>query len=149
MDAAYRLLARCPRSRLELEHRLRRKGVPEEEIRRVLERLEGFGYLGDRAFAGQWARDRVARHRWGPQRIRIELVRKGIAKEWIEEALRGIFEDQGEEAGAMELLSRRIKGPELSDPKSRRRWFGFLLRRGYSADVIGTVLRRLGGGAED
>jgi regulatory protein len=143
LSAAYRCLARSPRSRVELERRLREKNYPEPIIRQVIQRLKEYRYLDDQAFARQWARDRITRRGWGPSRLRFELKRKGIAKEWIEETLRELFEERDEETLALDLITHRLKGQGLGDVREQRRWFSYLLRRGYSPDVIQTVLRRL------
>lgn len=143
LDFAYRQLARNPRSRIELERRLREKNFPDPIIRQVIQRLEEYGYLDDQAFALQWAKDRLTRRGWGPSRLRIELKRKGIAKEWIEETLRELFEERDEETLAFDLITHRLKGRGLGDVREQRRWFSYLLRRGYSPDVIQTVLRRM------
>ncbi|MBI3610385.1 MAG: regulatory protein RecX [Nitrospirae bacterium] len=148
INAAYRCLARSPRSRIEVERRLRQKNYPDPIIRQTLQRLEEYRYIDDRAFARQWARDRVARRRWGPLRLRIELERKGIAEEWIGESLHELFAGQDEESRAAELVALRLKGRGLRDPKEHRRLFAYLFRRGYSPDVIQTVLRRMKGGSE-
>ena len=142
ITAAYRHLARSPRSRNEVERRLREKNYPEPIIRQVIQRLEEYRYLDDQAFAKQWARDRMAHRRWGPLRLRIELQRKGIAKEWIEEALRELFGEKEEEARAAELIALRLKRCGLRDPREYRRCSDYLFRRGYSPDVIQAVLRR-------
>jgi regulatory protein len=142
LDSAYRFLARSPRTRLEVERRLREKSHPEPIILQVLRQLEEYRYIDDRALAGQWARDRIARRRWGPSRLRAELARKGIPNEWIEETLRELFEEKDEESRAAELIALRLKNGALSDPREYRRWSGFLFRRGYSPDVIRSVLRK-------
>jgi len=142
-QTAYRLLARSPRSRLEVERRLREKGYPEPIIQQVIQQLETFRYLDDKAFARQWARDRINRRGWGPSRLRIELQRRGIAGEWIEEALRDLLIERDEESRAAELIERRLKGRSLRDPREYRRCSDFLFRRGYSPDAIQTVLRRM------
>ena len=143
INAAYRCLARSPRSRIELERRLREKNHPEPIICQVIHRLEAYRYLDDQVFALQWAKDRLTRRGWGPSRLRIELKRKGIAKEWIEETLRELFEERDEETLAFDLITHRLKGRGLGDVREQRRWFSYLLRRGYSPDVIQTVLRRM------
>jgi len=148
LNAAYRCLARSPRSCIEVERRLREKNHPEPVIRQVIQRLKEYRYIDDQAFARQWARDRIARRRWGPSRLRIELGRKGIAKEWIEETLRELFNEGDEETRAAELVALRLKGRGLRDPREYRRSFDYLLRRGYSADVVQTVLRRMKEGSE-
>ncbi len=143
LDAAYRHLARSPRSRNEVERKLLEENYPEPIIRQVIQRLEEHRYLDDQAFARQWARDRLTRRHWGPSRLRVELQRKGVAKEWIETSLRELFDEKDESVLAMELVVQRLKGRGLRDPREYRRTFAYLLRRGYSPDVIQTVLRRM------
>ena len=143
LDSAYRYLARGPRSRIEVERRLRQKNFPDPVIRQVLRQLEEYRYLDDRALARQWAQDRLTRRHWGPSRLRMELDRKGIAPEWTEEAVRELFEERDEKTHAMELAAQRLKGRGLRDPKEYRRLFDYLFRRGYSPDVIQGVLRSL------
>ena len=146
MNSAYRQLARGPRSRIEVERRLREKRYPDPIVRRVIKTLEEYRYLDDRAFARQWARDRIARRHWGPSRLRGELQRKGIAQEWIEESLQELLSERDEETLAMELMTRRLKGRGALrhlNPRDRRRWFSYLLRRGYSVEVIQTVFRKI------
>ena len=143
LDSAYRYLARGPRSRFEVERRLRQKNFPDPVIHQVLRQLEEFRYLDDRALALQWARDRLTRRHWGPSRLRMELERKGIAREWTEEAIRELFEERDETVHAADLVAQRLKGRGLRDPKEYRRLYAYLFRRGYSPDVIQSVLRRL------
>ena len=147
-DTAYRCLARGPRSRIEVERRLRQKNYSDSIIHQVLRHLEEYRYIDDRALARQWARDRLTRRHWGPSRLRMELERKGIAREWTEEALRELFEERDETAHATELVAQRLKGRGLRDPKEYRRLFGYLFRRGYAPDVIQSVLRKMKEGSE-
>ena len=141
-DSAYRYLTRGPRSRFEVDRRLRQKNYSDSIIHQVLRQLEEYGYLDDRALARQWARDRLARRHWGPSRLRMELERKGIAREWTEEVIRELFEERDETAHVSELVALRLKGRGLRDPKEYRRLFGYLFRRGYAPDVIQSVLRK-------
>ncbi|HUK56255.1 MAG TPA: regulatory protein RecX [Nitrospiria bacterium] len=143
LDSAYRYLARSPRTRAELERRLREKNYPEPVIRQVLQRLEAYRYIDDQAFARQWARDRFTRRRWGPSRLRMELERKGVAREWTEAAVRELFEEGAEETRATELVVQRLRGRGLRDPKEYRRLFAYLFRRGYSPDAIQSALRKM------
>ena len=133
---------------MEVEHYLREWDYPDPVIQRVIETLEEYRYLDDRVFARQWARDRMVHRHWGPLRLRIELQRKGILKEWVEESIRELFNDRGEEEMALKAIRRRLRASGLRDPRERRRWFSYLLRRGYSSDVIQAVFNRIERGVE-
>ena len=47
-----------------------------------------------------------------------------------------------EEKNAKRLLEKRFKGVDLGDPKVLRRASAFLARRGYSSEVIFSLMRR-------
>ncbi|HTN44202.1 MAG TPA: regulatory protein RecX [Nitrospiria bacterium] len=143
LDSAYRYLARGPRSRIEVERRLRQKNYSDPVIRKAIQRLEEYRYIDDRTLARQWTRDRVLRGHWGPLRLRMELERKGVAREWVEEAVRELFGERDEKTHATELAAQRLKGRGLRDPKDYRRLFAQLIRRGYSSDVAQSVLQKM------
>lgn len=133
------LLSYRERSRRELESRLLKRGYDQPVVEAVLEELTRAGLLSDERFARAWVRDRISRAQKGPWVIRMELRRKGVADEVIEEAIaaEGVNETE---------LARRIveqHKPRLSglDPaKRRRRLQDLLLRRGLSFDAIAEVL---------
>ncbi|MDP9250793.1 MAG: RecX family transcriptional regulator, partial [Chloroflexota bacterium] len=58
MEIAAHFLGTRPRTRWELERRLRRAGTPDEVIATTLERLAHLGYVDDLAFARWWAEQR-------------------------------------------------------------------------------------------
>jgi len=143
LDTAYRYLARTPRSCTEVENQLRAKTFPEPVIHQVIQQLLDYRYLDDRAFAQQWVRARVAQHRWGPLRLRMELKRKGIAEDRIEAVVRELLDERDEVGRASDLMRRRLGGRRLSGPQEYRRSYAYLLRRGYSLDAIESALRIL------
>ncbi len=106
--------------------------------------LELQGYIDDRAFARQWAEGRAGRRHLGSLRLRDELQRKGVRRELVEAAIREAFGETGEEERALEAARRRL--PALMGQNAARaplRLRDYLLRRGYPADVVQRVLRRL------
>ena len=58
LEAAFRLLAYRPRSRVELERRLRRSNHSHGAIQAALTRCDELGYLDDQSFALSFVRDR-------------------------------------------------------------------------------------------
>ena len=55
MEIAIRFLGTRPRTRWELERRLRRAAATDEVITATLDRLAAMGYVDDTAFARWWA----------------------------------------------------------------------------------------------
>ena len=141
---AYDLLSRNPWSRRELTTRLRRRGASPSVAEDVVAALEAQGYVDDQAFARQWAEGRASRRHLGSLRLRDELQRKGIPRDVADAAVRQAFAESGEEERALEAAQGRLPALGRQDAKrAALRLRDYLLRRGYPADVVRGVLRRL------
>jgi regulatory protein len=108
----------------------------------VVDDLAGRGYLDDAAFARQWVEARGARG-YGAARLARELRARGVAAPLIRVALSGLAEapelDRARAAGRRRLPALRRAAPE----RAAGRLHAFLVRRGYSASVVGRVVREL------
>ena len=60
----------------------------------------------------------------------------------IRDVIGGTFADGDEEKTAKNLLEKKFKGVDFRDPKILRRASAFLARRGYSTQVIFSLMRR-------
>ena len=152
MEVAARFLATRPRTRWEVERRLRRAGTEEPEILAALDRLAGLGYIDDAAFARWWGEQRDRHSPRGRRMIEAELRQRGVPREIIEayreehaEPARapedvGLPGDEGERA--REALAKHLRGrPMPSDAKAVQRVGMYLVRRGFDADVVRSTLR--------
>ncbi len=143
-NAAYRCLTYRPRSRAEVEEKLREKEFAPSIIRVVLDDLDRLGYIDDEKFAAQWASARVRLRGFGRRRIEQELRTKGIARDTIRVALSGVFEDSSEAEVARREAEKKLKGLARFEPGTRRRRLaGFLERKGFSFGVIRSILRTI------
>lgn len=147
LEAAFRLLAFRPRSRVELERRLRRSGHPPDAVDATLARCDDLGYLDDRAFALSFVRDRLKLRPRGRRVLMAELRQKGVAQEDAASAVEQAFDetDLSEAELAHQLAQRRARSlAGLSRPVARRRLTAYLARRGFPPAVIReAVLREL------
>ncbi len=57
-DTCYRLLAVRARTRLELEQALRRKEIPDDVARTIIDKFDAAGLIDDQAFAESWVQSR-------------------------------------------------------------------------------------------
>jgi regulatory protein len=143
-NAAYRYLALRPRSRGELEGKLRDKGFAEELVRNVLDDLARFGYIDDARFSCQWADARVRLRHFGRRRIERELIEKGVGREIVEAALDGCIDGQREFETARSAAEKKYPALRGLDRETRlRRLSGLLERKGFSFGVIRDVVRVL------
>lgn len=155
MEIAVRFLGTRPRTRWELERRLRRAGVGEPIIEATLDRLAEIGYVDDAAFARWWGEQRDRHAPRGRRLIESELRRSGVPREVIEsyrqeyasperapedESLPGTEADRAREA-----LERHLRGRPLpDDAKAVQRIGMFLMRRGFDPDTVRSTIRAAG-----
>jgi regulatory protein len=143
---ALRLLTRRDYSARELRTRLLEREMPEADVTAVIADLSDAGLLNDRRVAESFVR--VASTLKGRGRLRIsrELEQRGIDRAIIRDALAALpIED---EAASIRRLLERKHLPARLNPAERRRIFGQLVRRGFSADLIATALRGRGNSDE-
>jgi regulatory protein len=137
MSRALNFLGYRARSEGEVRDRLRRYGYGEETVGGVIRRLKELGYLDDAEFARLAAREKA--RKYGPRRVSVELRRSGVDAEIAREAVEEEFAGRSELEAAFSAASRRYNRGG-SDAEARR-VYGFLMRRGYSAEVCAEVAR--------
>lgn len=142
-DAALKFLSYRMRSEKEVRDKLKKKEFAEALIAEVIKDLKRVNLIDDYEFASAFIRDRISNNPRGKILLRQELWKKGIKKEIIEKALREYFKDEDKELIlAKELLQKRKKRYEgLDESIAKRRLMSFLLRRGFSYDIVKQVLR--------
>jgi len=139
LRAAVALLSRRDFSRTGLRERLLRRfgaAASGSEIDCVLDRLQAEGLLCEDRFAENFIRARAAR--FGPARLRHELMRRGLSAEKIDSALK--LHAQDETSAARALWVKRFASSPL-DAREWARQARFLSARGFSHEVIRRVLR--------
>jgi regulatory protein len=141
MNRALHFLGYRARSHREVRERLRRYGYGEETVEVVAGRLEELGYLDDEEFARAAAREKA--RRYGPRRVLGELRRSGVDAELAQGVVDEEFAQRSELEEAHSLAARRYNRGG-SDAEARR-VYGFLMRRGYSAEVCAEVAREYRG----
>lgn len=127
---------------MELERKLRVKGIPAGQVSGVIDGLIREGVQSDQRFAESYLHSRLQKG-YGPVRLRLELRERGITDELIEEAFASLDVDWMDA-----LRSTRLKkfGKKLPrDIRDKARESRFLQYRGYTMDQI----RRLYNNNED
>lgn len=138
MSRALNLLGYRPRSEKEVGERLRRFGHPAEVVGMVVARLRELGYLDDEEFARTLSREKG--RRYGPRRVAAELRRRGVDPAVAERCVEEAFAGRSQLEEARRAAARRYNRGGGSDAQARR-VYGFLMRRGYPAEVCAEVAR--------
>jgi len=128
---AIQLLARREHGRKELSSKL-----PEADagiVDQVLDQLELDGYLSDQRYASMLLRSRFSQG-YGLQRVRADLIKKGVSLDWLELAEEEEQPDWFELA--REQLHRKFRDGIADDFKQRNKQMRYLQGRGFSFDQI-------------
>lgn len=141
---AANMISARPLSRRELEKRLREKGATDEDAASAADWLENIGALDDAAYAAMLVRHYSAAG-YGAARIRDELFRRGVPREYWEDALALIPDPQ---ESIRRLIETKTKGRSV-DEKQRRRLADALLRRGFPWDAVKSAINALGKSIEE
>lgn len=142
---AMEYLARRARTVREVRQKLAQRGFGEAVAEQVVSRLVERGHLDDEAYARAYARARFETRGHGPQRIRSDLLRRGVPAAFIDVALEELVarEDLMEAARRhAEKRWQRLAG-EPDPRKRRKKLYDYLLRRGYGYDTIQKVAEEL------
>ena len=134
-------LGRKARTEAEMREWLQAREVDFEEEERVISFLKENLALGDRAFAIAFVNDRRQLAGWGRDRIRSVLLRRGVSRDLIDEALAGDGEESEVDRAVRVLVE---KGANLEDDRGRQRALGLLARRGYEAEEAYAAIRIAG-----
>jgi regulatory protein len=138
---ALRLLARREHSRLELQRKLAPHAPDPEELENLIGDLVRRGWLSEQRVVEQLVHARRGKH--GSQRIRQELLDKGIAEELVAQALPQLRDG---DADAARALWQRKFGTLPRNMAERAKQVRFMQSRGFALE---TVLRVIKQGGED
>ena len=126
----------------QLYDKLKEGCYPENIVEQALDYVAGYHYTDDLRYAETYISDHEETR--SRRRIEQDLMSRGIDKATLEKAWQQ-WEQKGgvqdEETMIRQLLDKRHYDPETADFKERQKTYGFLMRRGFSQDVIRRVLR--------
>ncbi|HEY84571.1 MAG TPA: RecX family transcriptional regulator [Chloroflexi bacterium] len=129
------------RSKQEIKQYLQKKGFGEEAVEEAIERLADKGYLNDVEFGQLWVENRNRFNPKGKTALRYELRAKGLSEADIEEALDGL----DEENLAWQAVQKQLTRWQALDKLTfKQKLSSHLARRGFSYDIIQTVVVRAG-----
>lgn len=153
-DAALRMLSTSRRSRRDLEMRLRRRELDQTVVSDALSRLDAIGLLSDNEFALAEAAAQLRNVGRSTGAVTRRLQQRGVAREVANAAVAAVVEAEGVDDAARceeaaEKRVRQIRG--VDRVAAERRLVGFLMRRGFSPDLVFAATKRAmrGWGAGD
>ncbi|MCX5712549.1 MAG: regulatory protein RecX [Candidatus Omnitrophica bacterium] len=140
---AFLLLKYRLRSTEEIRDRLKRKKFSAQAIEATIKDLSASRFLDDEAFAKAWIEYRL-NNKIGIRRLRVELGTFGIPKETVSRQLESIKDDYNEEEIIQRVIKQKVR--KLASPvdlTAKRRIYAYLLRRGFSPEVVSDNIKQL------
>ncbi len=145
LAALMRECAKAEKSTGDARRLLSRWEVPIEQREEIIEKLIEMKFIDNRRFATAYVRDKLNLSGWGAGRIRLELGRKGIEREIIDEQLTGL--DRHAMMERLEKMltkrARTTKYKDTYDLKGKLMRYGASLGYDYSSvrDAIDKVIQ--------
>ncbi len=140
-DTALHFIGYKMRTGKEIRRKLEEKGFAEETIAEVMTFLEKYGYADDREYCCKYIKERLRLHPKSRYALGMELRQRGVSSKLIEEIM---AETEMDEAGdAFRWLEKKWRGQWPPEEKKKKQLQDFLLRKGYSYDMIREAFRQM------
>ena len=141
LQAALKLVDYRARTEKEIRDKLSKKGFDSANIEDVITKLRENRMLADGEFAESWVENRNQFHPRSQRLMKYELRNKGISEDQIEEALKSSAGDNTLALMAANKVSNRFT--ELDWPEFQKKLMGYLLRKGFSYEVVTPVIKKV------
>jgi regulatory protein len=138
LNYVFRLLSYRSRSEKEILERLKRYDYSEPVINATMEEVRNAGLIDDKKFAIMFAQDRLNLAKKGKRVIFAELLRKGVPKADVEEALKKLNDETEVAKNLIEKYQKRYA--RLETQKRKKKLYDLLLRRGFTFKTIDEVM---------
>ena len=137
-----------PRSAREVLDHLRKKGFSSELSESIVHHFESVSLINNLEFSRMFVRDKLRRKPTGKALLQKLLIAKGIPSAMIDQVLREYISDEDQRSAAKALASRRMQLTKRSlaslDPtKQKQRLTGYLLRHGFSNEIVQKTIQAL------
>lgn len=143
LDKALTHISASMKTEREVRDYLKKKGYLEDVCDYVLDKMRDYGLVDDLQYAQRYAES--AGKKKGARLIAVELKRKGVSEESIEETISQM--EDGTES-AKRVLQKYLRGKEINRDTLRKA-YGHLLSKGFDYDTASAAIRALGEEDED
>jgi regulatory protein len=142
--AALNYVSYKPRTKAQVEQKLRTKGYSKEEIEIALKFLTEFNYLDDTNFADSYVKDYLARKPVSKNKLLQSLMAKGIPRDEALSALDDKLDNESELENAIIAGGKKIKSIRATGRKEiNEKLYRYLAGQGYRFDVIRQAVEEL------
>lgn len=142
-NTALRIIERSYKTEKEIKDKLIEKGYGNEEINPTLDFLKEYNFINDESYTKMYVKDRTRTQ--GKGKIKSALMRKGVDKEDIQQALDSIDRDDEFDV-AMEMAKKKYSQLSKREDDKYKLWnklCRFLVGRGYDYSLAKDVIKKV------
>jgi regulatory protein len=140
---AVKMLSRRELSEAQVRQRLGRRGHLETAIESAVARLRERRIIDDGRVAEAIARNQISTKSRGAWRAERQILQAGITPEIARRATRAVSETVDPEAQIEISLTKRLRGGKrLTDEKTFRRLYRYLVGQGFEPERVLAILRK-------
>ena len=141
MKRAASFCAESERSVAEVERKLRKWSVDDDDIDSIIDRLKSEDFLNEERYCKAYINDRFRLNHWGKVKIRYELGKRDVDRQYIDAALADIDDDEYTEV-LRKLIDDKLRTIKDTDVYSAKvKTLGYALRRGFESDIVSKILK--------
>lgn len=144
--SALNLLGRRSHSKRELYQKLTKKGFDKILCSNVLEELSEINYIDDEDFAEKYAEEKIKKGKSGINKIKAELIKKGIDKNIIQNIEHKYRSDEEIIENIISLASKKneiLKKKETDKRKLKNKLYSHLLGKGFTSEQVSEAINKL------
>ena len=143
---ALNYLSRRHHSKNEIRIKLKQKKFDSEQIEQTLNELTQNNYLDDHSFAQIFTDEKVKAKNWGKNKIKSELIKRGVSSKVISDVITEKFSGESEIEAGLELARKKLKkllNRNTEGKKIQSSIYSFLISRGYDYDSCKQIFTQL------
>ncbi len=149
-QAAYNFVSYKPRTTFQVEQKLRKKNLSDEEIEIAIDFLKEFGHIDDEKYAETFCKDYIKRKNVGKKKMIYELGKRGIDKDLAETKVRELYPEESQRDFAMEAARKKLKKISHKPPQKRKNsLINHLKRLGFPWEITRSVVEEFIGDEEN
>ena len=127
----------------DVKDKLKTYDIPQESKDEILDYLLDNRFVNDERFARSFVRGKVNQSGWGMNKIRFNLMQKGIDKDVIDEAF-GQTDEEVYKQKLIDILKAKSKTVKAeTDFERKRKLAAFAMQKGFEGSLVWEVLKEI------
>lgn len=115
--------------------------LPEKDKKDIISYLSDNRFFDDTRFAKAFVRGKINQNGWGINKIRFQLIKKGIDKDIINEALAEVNEDNYKQRLKQILSSKKVKAE--NEFQAKQKLAAYAIQKGFEPALVWETIKEM------